>query len=318
MKLKEITIEITQCCPNNCIYCSSLSSLNKKTFLSFNEIKEIIDDALLFDVEMISLSGGEPFLHSDLIDIVRYIHKKGLRCNIYTSGIYHNGVSFDAIPESTLTAIQKLVDKLIFNIESASDSQYELIMGIKGGFELMKTSILRALQYGFIVESHTVLMKCNLDHLPKIMELGRSLGISKMSFLRLVIQGRALENKSLTYLSDEDIRTAKELIRKISDEYNSDIRFGIPLSECTKRINCMTGIMKLNIRYDGNVYPCEAFKNDSFSNISDLKPGNIKIERLKNIYENSPYLNEIRNHLLDFQQFDTCETCMSQYYIKNN
>ena len=191
-------------------------------------------------------------------------------------------------------------------------------MGIKGGFELMKTSILRALQYGFIVESHTVLMKCNLDHLPKIMELGRSLGISKMSFLRLVIQGRALENKSLTYLSDEDIRTAKELIRKISDEYNSDIRFGIPLSECTKRINCMTGIMKLNIRYDGNVYPCEAFKNDSFSNISDLKPGNIKIERLKNIYENSPYLNEIRNHLLDFQQFDTCETCMSQYYIKNN
>ena len=318
MRLKDITIEIIQRCPNYCIHCSSLSSLRAEKQLSLPDIKNIIDDAIELGAETISLSGGEPFIYPNLIDIVRHIHEKGVKCNIYTSGITHNGTNFEALTESQLTSLQGLVAKLIFNIEAADDQHYELIMGTKNGFELMQTSIMRALRYGFVIESHTVLMKSNINHLAEIIALGNSLGISKMSFLRLVMQGRALENESMTYLTDEEIQFAKDVIKQASHKYSGNIRFGIPLAECSKRFNCMAGSVKLNIRYDGNVYPCEAFKNDKPSNLSTFEPDNIKYRRLKDIYNDSHFLNDIRRHLIGFQQVNTCETCMSQFYMNNN
>ncbi len=318
MRLKDITIEITQRCPNYCIHCSSLSSLGAEKQLSLSDIQNIIDDAVELGAETISLSGGEPFMHPSLIDIVRHIHEKGVKCNIYTSGIIHNGNNFEALSEFLLTSIQSLVNKLIFNIEAADSQHYELIMGTNNGFELMQTSIMRALRYGFVIESHTVLMKSNINHLTEIMALGKSLGISKMSFLRLVMQGRALDNINMTYVISEEIEKAKEVIKQASLKYGNKIRFGIPLSDCSERLNCMAGTVKLDIRYDGNVYPCEAFKNDKPSLLSIFKPDNIKIRRLKDIYKNSPFLNDIRCHLECFQQINTCETCISQFYMNNS
>lgn len=317
MKLKEITIEVTQRCPNYCIHCSSLSSLNCSTQLSFEDIKNVIDDAVSLGVELICISGGEPFLHPQIIDIIRYVYSKRIHCNIYTSGIFHDGVSFLPLPESLLFSIQGLVDKMIFNIEAANKEVFEKIMGVVGGFELLQASIMRTLRYGFIVESHTVLMKANVDSLPQIMALGSSLGISKMSFLRLVMQGRAVDNEELTYLTEEEMYAAKALIQQCNRETQGSIRLGIPLSECTERINCMAGTVKLNVRYDGNVYPCEAFKNDKPSCLSLFKSENVKVKRLKDIYSDSSYLNDIRNRLVEFQHVNTCETCMSQYYIKD-
>ena len=317
MKLKEITIEITQRCPNFCIHCSSLSSLRCGTQLSFDDIRNVIDDAVLLGTELICISGGEPFMHPQIVDIIRYVHSKQVHCNVYTSGIIHDGISFLPLSEAILLSIQGLIDKLIFNIEAADVVSFERIMGVTGGFELMQASVVRALRFGFIVESHTVLMKANIDFLPQIMALGHSIGISKMSFLRLVMQGRALDNKELTYLTEEETYVAKTLIQQCSRKYQRDIRLGIPLSECAERINCMAGTVKINVRYDGNVYPCEAFKNDTPSHISSFKPENVKEKRLKEIYSDSSYLNDIRNHLIKYQQMNTCETCMSQYYMKD-
>lgn len=317
MRLKEITIEVTQRCPNYCIHCSSLSSLSCSTQLSIEDIRNVVDDAVLLGAELICISGGEPFMHPQIVDIIRYIYSKEVHCNIYTSGIIHDGISFLPLSERTLFSIQGLVDKLIFNVEAADKEAFERIMGVSGGFELMQASIVRALRLGFVVESHTVLMKANASSLPQIMALGNSLGISKMSFLRLVMQGRAVDNKELAYLTEEETYAAKVLIQQCSRKYQGSIRLGIPLSECAERINCMAGTVKLNVRYDGNVYPCEAFKNGSPSCLSSFKPENVKEKRLKEIYSNSSYLNDIRNHLIEFQQVNTCETCMSQYYMKN-
>ena len=76
MRLKEITIEITQRCPNYCIHCSSLSSLNCSTQLSFDDIRNVIDDAVSLGAELICISGGEPFMHPQITDIIRYVHSK--------------------------------------------------------------------------------------------------------------------------------------------------------------------------------------------------------------------------------------------------
>lgn len=314
--LKEITLEITQRCPNYCIHCSSLSSLTCTHQLSFPVIKQAIDDAVELGVSVISISGGEPFIHPDIVEIVRYIHRQNVVCNIYTSGIYHNGFAYSSVPTSILQSVRGYADKLIFNIEAADPLNYETIMGVRGGFDLLITSVMEANKMGFIVESHTVLMKANMLLIPQLFAFCEVLHISRMSFLRLVMQGRALDNYSITYLTDEEISKAKSMIMHYAQLYSGKIRMGTPLSDCTQKINCLAGSCKLDIRYDGNVYPCEAFKNNCPSTLSAHLPQNIHTERLKTIFQRSPYLKDIRRYLEHYQTIKTCEACMSQYYMK--
>jgi MoaA/NifB/PqqE/SkfB family radical SAM enzyme len=54
MKLKEITIEITQQCPNYCIHCSSMSSLSKNHMMPLEKVKELIDDVDILDANRLA------------------------------------------------------------------------------------------------------------------------------------------------------------------------------------------------------------------------------------------------------------------------
>lgn len=318
MKLREITIEVTQQCPNCCLYCSSMSSPSKKTFLQVEQIEEAIDDAVELGVKSISLSGGEPFLHPNFFKIIDYISEKGICCLVYTSGIILDENDRPVcIPKEVLVRIRNKVTKLIVNIEGADEDTYNLIMGTSfGGFLMMQTTIRNAVSVGFVVEAHVVPMKLNLQQLPQIIALCAELGIKRVSFLRLVVQGRALANQQQILLSDEETLFAKDLITTGAKEYRSNIRLGIPFSDCSRKINCMTGTSKLDIRYDGKVFPCEAFKNDNISYLFTVQSDSICDKSLKEIYQTSEYLNQVRQLLNDFQSIDTCETCVNQYYIK--
>lgn len=318
MPLKEITIEITQQCPNYCLYCSSMSSPLKKDLLSYEQIKQAVEDAIELGVKFISLSGGEPFLHPDVLKIIDYISEKSVSCLVYTSGIILAGNDKPtSIPVEVLERIKGKINKLIVNIEGADEKTYNEIMGTSfGGFQMMQTTIRNAVSAGITVEAHVVPMKVNLQQLPKIITMCSGLGISRVSFLRLVVQGRALKNQEQLVLSDEETTFAKYLITTSAKDNQSNIRLGIPFGDCYQRINCMTGTSKLDIRYDGKVYPCEAFKNDNISNLITVQSDSIFDKSLKVIYQTSEYLNQVRQLLNDFQSIDTCETCINQYYVK--
>ena len=69
------------------------------------------------------------------------------------------------------------------------------------------------------------------------------------------------------------------------------IRLGVPFRDGAKRVNCLTGIFKLDVRYDGKVYPCEAFKNDNLKQIK-ADADNVKDKTLKEIYHSSDYFTK--------------------------
>lgn len=74
--ISEIALEIIQKCPNNCIYCSSCSSWDAESQLSFDVIKSVIDDMNELGIKKLCLSGGEPFLHENIIEIIGYATQK--------------------------------------------------------------------------------------------------------------------------------------------------------------------------------------------------------------------------------------------------
>jgi len=78
------------------------------------------------------------------------------------------------------------------------------------------------------------------------------------------------------------------------EQLPNHIRIGIPLSDCSGSVNCLAGTTKLNVRYDGNVYPCEAFKDDANNESFTHTPQNVYNNRLIDIYQNSAFLVEVK------------------------
>lgn len=312
--LSEISIEILQRCPNRCIYCSSHSNPQATHIIPFEIIKNVIDDAKSLGCKTVCLSGGEPFLHPQILDIISYIAKQQLTCYVYTSGIYMKDEVYSSLPNGYIVAIRGMIDKVIFNVEADSSTLYDQIMGTDvGGFDMMKKSINDCVSSGLVVETHVVPMQVNFKHLKSIFEMCYQLGVSKVSILRLVLQGRALENLSIVKLSGEDNQEVTKLIKTLNEAYKGKVRIGLPYSDSNCRIYCKAASDKINIRYDGNVYPCEVFKDDMLNKKIGHEPDNISSASFLDIYNKSSYLNAVRKQIDAFKLEDGDETCYGQF-----
>ena len=315
--LSEISIEILQRCPNRCIYCSSHSNPQATHLIPFEIIKNVIDGAKSLGCKTVCLSGGEPFLHPQILDIISYIAKQQLTCYVYTSGIYMKDEVYSSLPNEYIEAIRGMVDKVIFNVEADSSTLYDKIMGTDvGGFDMMKKSINDCVSSGLVVETHVVPMQVNFKHLKSIFEMCYQLGVSKVSILRLVLQGRALENLSLVKLTGEDSREVTKLIKALKEAYKGKVRIGLPYSDSNCRIYCKAASNKINVRYDGNVYPCEVFKDDLLNAKLGCEPDNVWKDSFYDIYKSSPYLNVVRRRIEAFKKEDGDETCYGQFKMK--
>ena len=74
--LKDLCFEIIQTCPNNCLFCSSCAGMDKDTVIDIDVFKKTIEYFMkLGFIEEISFSGGEPFLHPNLFEMIEYCKK---------------------------------------------------------------------------------------------------------------------------------------------------------------------------------------------------------------------------------------------------
>lgn len=310
--LFEVTIEVGQRCPNKCVYCSSLSSPDKGQMLNFSTICGIIDDAVVLGAKLINISGGEPLLRSDIVTIADYIHSKGLKIRLYTSGLYYDG-KYSSLPTELLESLKGRLDYLIFNYETSDPKLYGMIMGTPAkNHALLEVSIKNAIAAGFDVEAHLVPMKCNFRQIPRTLEKLYAMGVTKVSLLRLVPQGRVEENIDLTVLSSEEDIEMREMLQSLSADYGNKLRLGKPYRR-EKFSSCMTGTIRLAVRYDGFVFPCGAFK-DGMMTYEGCRPDNVNEKRLKDIYESSVYIAKVREGLSHYYERGVTEPCYGQYY----
>lgn len=121
-------------------------------------------------------------------------------------------------------------------------------------------------------------MKPNYRQFPDILECLEIGNIKNISVLNFVPQGRGRENKEELMLSEEELKEFAEILNQARKHYSGSIRIGIPLNGRISHL-CIAGTEKLDIKYDGTVLPCPAFKEISAETMEKYGI------RLHNIYE---------------------------------
>jgi len=293
--LKEVTVEVTQKCYSSCLFCSSLSSPLCDNEIPLEMLKEISRFSLSNKLDSINISGGEPLLRSDIEDLIAYNESIGLKSCVYTSGNIKDTKKFGAIIDKTLS---KRSVKFIFNYPSCQKDIFQyLIKNTRFEPSQIDSHIAYLLSEGIEVEAHIVPNAINVGHLFETITHLKSLGIKKVSLLRLVLQGRAKTNEKVLTSGDFYSRLELGLTKILGTLPDKDfeIRLGTPFSDPTAvPCECLAGVSKLLFRYDGVVFPCEAFKESPVNEKYIL--GNIYHDSLDSIWSN-PVVHKTLRHL---------------------
>ena len=307
--LKDLCFEVIQTCPNKCQFCSSNSSQEKKTIITLEDFKRTVMHFMKDGgIGEISISGGEPFLHPDLFEMVKFCKEQGIRTVIFTSGIkraedippevieymkekcakdlqeieehepwnerlkrnvrayYDRAIkpeSYGAITRQECEKLKQLgLDKIVFDWQAFEEETDATLMGRKGLYTYLMDSLIRAIGSKLNVDVHFIPMKPNYRQFPDIMECLEIAGVKNISILNFVPQGRGRVNKEELILNNEELMEFATILNTAKKHFSGNVRIGIPLNGRIAHL-CTAGTEKLDIRYDGVVLPCPAFKEIS-------------------------------------------------------
>lgn len=87
---RTLAFELTYSCNHKCLFCScpweNEQDYIKDPSLTFDEIKNVIDIVVDNGVNFITFTGGEPTLHPNIRDIIKYAYSKRINISIITNG----------------------------------------------------------------------------------------------------------------------------------------------------------------------------------------------------------------------------------------
>jgi len=283
--------------------------MDRQEEFSLDKIQNIVEQLAELSVKRICLSGGEPFLRSDLSCIVETIAKNGITCDVYSAGIVKSSGKVQAISKGILMNLkEKGLNRIMFNLQALDEAKYDLIMGTKGQQLYLFASIKNAVESDIDTEIHFVPTTFNVDQIDKVLAYADSQNIKQVSFLKLVKHGRAKINE--LELSTQDENTLRKKLAELAKS-NSKVRVGIPLIHGKVNHECHAINHKIYIKYDGSVYGCEAFKYIDFE---DVKVQNVHNDSLQSIISDSEYFNKSEQLLCGYRNGSS--NCPVQNYIK--
>jgi len=117
-----LTIETNLSCN---IKCRSCYNINNSFIKDFDLICEEIDTGLKKrNLQSITLIGGEPTLHPDLVKIVMYIKKQGIVCQMLTNGVIFLEEEEDLLLNSLVEAG---LDKILLHVDEGQEEIHDNI-----------------------------------------------------------------------------------------------------------------------------------------------------------------------------------------------
>lgn len=133
--LESIRISVTQRCNFNCFYCHREGEdPSQGDEMTPEEIRRIVEIAASFGVGKVKLTGGEPLLRSDILDIVSGIHKtRGVKeVSMTTNGVLLSKHAYE-LKEAGLARVNVSLDTLTaekFKRITGVDALKSVILGI--------------------------------------------------------------------------------------------------------------------------------------------------------------------------------------------
>jgi len=170
--VSQVSMEITERCNNNCVHCyinlPEDDEEAKGREVTFEEIKEMADEAAKMGCLSWQLTGGEPLLREDFPEIYLYLKKKGIRVTLFTNATLINA--------EMVTLFKKYPPQNIeVSVYGLGQKTYEAVTQCPGSFDALRRGINRFKQNQIRFTLKTALLPQNFHEINRMRGFAKSL-----------------------------------------------------------------------------------------------------------------------------------------------
>ena len=271
-----LRITLTNRCNVNCLYCHHDGMVKSKDEMTADELHTICKIAKKIGVRKIRLSGGEPLLKKDIVEIVEKIASLGFKDISMTT----NGILLEKYAQALKDAG---LDRVNVSLDTLDRETFEFITK-KDYLEDAKKGILKAVEVGlYPVKINMVIMKdINQDEIDDMFEFCKENDIV-LQLIELIESENCDDDKfsadyhyklddiekELADISD-DVRE-REFMQGRKKYYidGGEIEVVKPVDNSTFCANCS----RLRITPDGKIKPCLLRNDNLVELISHVRNG---------------------------------------------
>lgn len=309
-QLHSLFIEMTSRCNERCRHCgSSCTDSELPGLLSKEEIYTLLDEvAEDFDISKLKLciTGGEPLLRPDFMEIMEYANSKG-----YSWGMTSNGL---LITPKVAAELRRTGMKTISISLDGLEQSHDWFRQVKGSYQRSVQGIRNLINEGGFshIQITTVIHKQNIKELPQMYETFKLLGVNSWRVINIEPIGRAKLLDDLLLSADE----YKELFSFIESMRFEDPQFevvygcshflGIDLEREIRKwyFLCNAGIYTASVMYNGDVGACLDIERRP-----ETIQGNIRQTRFSKIWK-----EEFEIFRTDYRKCSECKKCKNYRY----
>lgn len=239
---KVVYIHPTQKCNFSCWYCYSGSSrVDSLNDLSHSKWNYILNELKDIGVKVVNITGGEPLLRSDIIDMIDTC-KEFSKVTLLTNGSLFN--------ESNRDVILSKVDSVIMSLDSFNESIQEVNRS-KDGFD----NIISLLN--FVSTNKSYRDKFN------VRSVGTKENINELIETKKILKDRYsitnyIVTKFLANSEDEiSLVPSDNDFKRLDESRIADHEYEVNYECNAARCGAAQGIIAID--YDGSIYPCQSF-----------------------------------------------------------
>lgn len=311
-RLRMLAWEVTRSCNLNCLHCRA--SAEKGPYegeLSTQEALRFLESVASLASAVVILTGGEPLLRGDILQIAEHGTKLGLRMVMAPNGTL---LTRELAKELRGAGIQRIS----ISLDGAERGTHDDFRGVTGAFDGAMEGIRCAREADLPFQINTTVTRRNLKELPSILRLAVQLGAEAHHMFMLVPTGRGRElgqevisaeeyERTLHWYYEQQLRSPIHLKATCAPHYERIVRqlsarraMGVTGQrhglDVTTR-GCLAGTGFAFVSHVGDVQPCGYL---------ELRCGNVRQEPFPSIWNEAAIFKGLR----DFQSYKgKCGSC---------
>jgi PqqA peptide cyclase len=292
--------ELSYQCPLHCPYCSNPLDIGREHYrreLDTGHWIRAFREARALGVLQLALTGGEPMLRRDLVELCAGACDAGLYSSLITAGTLFTREAARALKSAGLDHVQ-------ISIQSPDAEENDRIAGNRS-FEKKIAAARVAKELDFPLTINCVLHRGNLDRIDELLGLALELGAQRLELANTQYYGWAVANQEALMPSWEQLRRAEDAVLRFRELVGPkvDVLWVLPdfYEELPKPCMGGWGSTAIVIAPNGDVLPCQAA-----STIPALEFANLREHPLAWIWSESDAFARFRG--TDWMQ-EPCRSC---------
>ena len=294
--LRTIHIELADACNERCVHCYIPHS-QKNNVMDSALFYRIIEEGRSLNIIHVTLSGGEPLLHKDIIEFLSKCRELDLSVNVLSNLTLLTEDIVSEMKKNKLLSVQT-------SLYSMDPYVHDSITKLNGSFEKTKAGILRLCKEGIPVQISCPIIKQNKNSFVTVLHWGWTHNISVVTepaIFAVFDHSRSNIESRLSIEEVNDVLTVQmqegyaESFSKIAEE-KEKLTTKDPICSICRYSFCVSA--------NGLVFPCAGWQNNTIGDLTHMT--------VQEVWETSDKIRELRE--IKLAQFPKCINCEDRGY----